>query len=171
MKKSWSLAIVAAVLLSGCGAAPTAPIASNADATESEASRLLDKITASTAWDAKKGRTYVAFTTLTLTGKKFEDDRLHYSTDGGKTAAISQLWLGKDGHLYIERPTATPRVYTFHNVGTYKAGKPFTYKFVGGAKLKSRRGIPVPMFDYDYVIVSLSGLPAAEKAEPTWAKL
>jgi hypothetical protein len=170
MNKFGSWAIATALLLSGCGAAPTAPVASSAAATEAEASRLLDKITATTAWSDREKRTYVKFTVQTITGKKLEEDRLHYSTDG-KTAAISQLWLGQDGNLYIQRPTAKPRVYTYHNVGTYKAGTPFTYKFVGGAKLKSRRGIPVPMLDYDYVIVVLKEIPAAEKTEPVWAKL
>ena len=164
MNKSWSLAIIAAVVLSGCGAAPTAPVAANTVAGDSEASRLLDKITAAPVWDARKQRTCVNFTTVSITGKKFEDDRLHYTTDGGKSAGLSQLWLGQD-------TTVTPRVYTYHAIGTYKAGKPFTYKFTGGGKLKSRRGIPVPMFDYDYVIVSLPAIPAAEKTEPTWAKL
>jgi hypothetical protein len=171
MKKFASLAIVAAVVLSGCGAAPTAPVASSTAAAESEASRILDKITAEPLWDARKQRTCVKFITTSITGKTFEDDRLHYTTDGGKTAGLSQVWLGQDGRMYVQHATVTPRVYTYHAIGTYKAGKPFTYKFTGGGKLKSRRGIPVPMLDYDYVIVSLPAIPAAEKTEPTWAKL
>ena len=170
MKMLGCWAVATALLLSGCGAA-MAPVASNAASTEAAASRLLDKITAAPVWDARKGRTCVLFTTKSITGKIFEDDRLHYSTDGGKTADLSQVWLGKDGHMYVQRPTVTPRVYTYHKVGTYSAGKTFSYRFIGGGKLKSRRGIPVPMFDYDYVIVTLKELPPAEKAEPAWAKL
>lgn len=177
MKHPWSWAIATAILLSGCGAAPTTPTAASAAASQAQASNLGDSIATRAAWNAQEGRASVSFDVSTLTGKKSQEDRITYSTDGGKTGAISKLLLGKDGGLFVERTTAQPRVYTYHRVGTYQSAKALadgaslTCKLLGGAKFKSRRGLPIPMLDYRYVMVVLPELPAAEKTTPEWAKL
>lgn len=172
--KPWSLAIAAVLLVSGCGAAPTAPVAAQADAAESQAN-LLAKLTTTAAWSEREGRAYVKFGGSAITGSAIEEDDIHYSDDGGKTAAISKLLLGRDGNLYIKRPTKEPRVYTYHRLGTYEAkglknGAKLTYSLDKGAKAKYRKGIPVPMLDYSYVLIALPALPAAEKTEPAWFK-
>jgi hypothetical protein len=172
--KPWSLAIASIILVSGCGAAPTAPVAVQAESPDAQAN-LLAKLTTSAAWSDREGVAYVKFGGTPIVGQAIEEHDVHYSTDGGKTAAISKLLLGRDGHLYIKRPTKEPRVYTYHRVGTYeneglKNGAKLDYKLDKGAKAKYRKGIPVPMLDYSYILIVLPALPAAEKGEPAWAK-
>jgi hypothetical protein len=173
--KPWSLAIASIILVSGCGAAPTAPVAVQAEAAESEAN-LLAKLTTTAAWNDYEARAYVKYGGKTVVGNVIEEESVHYSDDGGKTAAISRLLLSKDGKVYIKRPTKEPRVYTYHGVGTYEAtglkrGAKLDFKLIKGAKAKYRQGIPVPMLDYSHVLIVLPALPAAEKKEPAWAKL
>lgn len=172
--KSLSLAIAAAILLAGCGATPTAPVAVQDAAAESQAN-MLAKLKTTAAWSEREARAYVKFGGTAITGKAVDEDEIQYSIDGGKTAAISKLLLAKDGNLYIKRPTKEPRVYTYHGVGTYEAkglkvGAPLAYKLDKGAKVKYRKGLPVPMLDYSYIFVVLAALPAAEQSEPAWAK-
>lgn len=173
MQKSWSLAVVAAVLLAGCGAAPTAPVASSVAAAQSEAN-FLDTIKPFADTVGVGDRVGVKFDVSSITGHQENEDRVTYTTNNGKTGTVSPLLMGKDGNLYIQQATVKPRVYTFHRVGSYQvSGKlsahaAVTCKFVTGGKLKSKRGIPVPMLDYSYVLLTLPSLPAAEKTEPAW---
>jgi hypothetical protein len=174
MMKFGAWAIVATVLLSGCGATPVAPMASSASVAESEASNFLDSIKPFADTVGRGDKLGVKFDVSSITGHQENEDRITLSTDNGKTGQVSPLLLGKDGNLYFERPTATPRVYTYHRLGSYTVKGAIaphaavTCKFTGGAKLKSKRGLPIPMLNYSYVMLTLSDLPAAEKTEPTW---
>ena len=173
MTKLWTGAIAVAILLSGCGAAPVAPTATSLAAAESEA-RLLDSIKPFVDTVGVGDRLGVKFDVSSLLGHQEDEDRITWSDDNGKTGEVSALLLGKDGGLYVQHPTAQPRVYTYHRLGSYTVkgaatkGASVTCKFVSGAKLKSKRGIPVPMLNYSYVMLTIPSLPAAEKTEPTW---
>ena len=177
MIKLWSCALAGVVLLSGCGATSAVPVAAQAPGAEAQARRLLDKIAPYAFWHDRDQRPYVHFDVTSITGKAMKETDVTVSTDGGKHGMISKLLLARDGGLYIKVPTKTPRVYTFHRVGSYKSvkalasGGSLKVDLVAGAKFKSKRGLPVPMLDYSYVLLLLPKLPAAEKAEPAWAKL
>src|SRR6476619_4875544 len=98
MKNVWSVAIATAMLLSGCGAAPTAPIASSTAAAGSEAN-FLDSIKPFVDTVGQGDHVGVKFDVSSITGHQEDEDRVTYSTDNGKTGTVSPLLLGKDGNL------------------------------------------------------------------------
>lgn len=172
MFKPVVLAALATLMLAGCGAAPTAPLAAPATAEAPEA-RLIDKFTAKAFWHSIDQRPYMHVTAKSITGHTFKEQSLVVSTDG-KTGFMSPILLAVDKQLYIKRATVKPRVYTFHKVGTYqlsakaRTGDAVTFKFNG--KLKASH-LNIPMLMGDQISLRLDGLPAAAPTEPRWLAL
>lgn len=173
MLKHVALTALAALMLAGCGAAPTAPLAAQATAEAPEA-KLADKFTATAYWHSTDQRPYMHVTAKSITGHTFKEDRVCVSTDGGKTGFISPLIMAVDKNLYIKKTTKEPRVYTYHKVGTYqlaangKTGDAVTFKLDG--KLKASH-INIPMLMGENIVFRLDAMTPAAPTEPRWLAL